>query len=214
MSRILIVEDNRPPYTIEQLLKPYVGTALEQADRAAGGPELRRKIIEEAKIHFVDTHVSDIVLDVPAPAPLALVPSDSPILRQRCREVRQDELFDMKDPGFLYRIDKFRRQLKGVGLAAPQIGDSRAYFCWAPRDAKAKGGLVINPRVTFRLGQTEGREEGCLSFPGRRVVVDRPVEIGVEYTDEGGNFRQRHLHYLEARIFLHEFDHLQGICIL
>ncbi len=137
----------------------------------------------------------------------SLVPPDSPILRTPCRAVRADELPALCDPKFVYRIDKFRKQCGGIAIAAPQVGDSRAWFCW-------DGGLYINPRVSFRIGHTTTAQEACLSFPGRSASVERPIEIGVEYTDEKGVFQQRHLHYLAARIFLHEFDHLQGVCIL
>lgn len=147
-------------------------------------------------------------------AVLALVPSDSPILRTPCRPVSEAELPELLDPKFLYRVDKFRRQQGGVGIAAPQLGDSRAWFCWASAFGSLHGGLVINPQVVWRIEHTERDIEGCLSFPGSRVSVARPVEIEVTYTDERGNFHQRRLHYRTARIFLHEFDHLQGICIL
>lgn len=143
----------------------------------------------------------------------SLVPPDSPILRAPCRPVRSDELPALCDQKFLYRIDKFRKQNHGVGIAAPQIGDSRQWFCWA-RSPTTVGGLVINPRVSFRSGHTDNKAESCLSFPGEWILVERPTEIGVEYTDELGVFQQQHLHYREARVFLHEFDHLQGVCIL
>lgn len=151
---------------------------------------------------------SDVVPDI------ALVPSDSPILRTPCRPVRDDEIPELCDPKFLYRVDKFRRQQRGVGLAAPQIGDSRQWFVWNKHGYDSLGELVINPAVTFRLGQTEKMIEGCLSFPGHAVAMDRPTEIGVEYTNERGHFCVCRLHYKAARIFLHEFDHLQGVCIV
>jgi peptide deformylase len=145
---------------------------------------------------------------------LSLVAPDSPILRTPCRAVRDSEMPELRDPKFLYRVDKFRRQQKGVGLAAPQLGDSRAWFVWSRHGHDGIGELVINPRVTFYLGQTELLHEGCLSFPGRTVLVARPVEIEVEFVDALGAQRTNRLHYLNARIFLHEYDHLQGTCIL
>lgn len=145
---------------------------------------------------------------------ISLVPSDSPILRQPCRPVRPDELPELCDPKFLYRVDKFRKQQGGIGLAAPQIGDGRQWFVWASPRTGGTGGLVINPKVTFRSGATEAFEEGCLSFPGQRMVVTRPVEIEVDYINESGVGLRQRLHYLAARVFLHEFDHLQGICIV
>jgi peptide deformylase len=141
------------------------------------------------------------------PPRLQLVPPDSPILRTPCRQVRHDEFAELCDPKFLYRIDKLRKQLKGVAIAAPQLGDSRSWFLW-------EYGIVINPQVLFRIHETEEKYEGCLSFPDRPpTLVTRPVEIEVSYTDGLQLPVTRRLHYLNARIFLHEFDHLQGHCI-
>lgn len=151
---------------------------------------------------------------IPTPViELALVPPDSPILRTPCREVSSEEMRELSEPKSVYRIDKFRRQQGGVGLAAPQIGDGRQWFIWQ-ETSYPRGEMVFNPKVGFRMNQTESKPEGCLSFPGRTVDVTRSVEIDVEYTNDLGVFRQRRLHYRAARIFLHEFDHLQGVCIL
>jgi peptide deformylase len=145
---------------------------------------------------------------------LQLVPSTDPILRTPARPVTPEELPELCDPKFLYRVDKLRKKLGGIGLAAPQVGDSRAWFVWTPL-AGIPGELVINPTVTFRSEATDTQIEGCLSFPGQKIKVARPVEIEVEYYDgDAGYRRTRRLHYLRARVFLHEFDHLQGICIV
>lgn len=148
------------------------------------------------------------------PSPLALVPPDSPVLRTFSRPVSAEDMTELTDPKFLYRVDKFRRQQGGVGIAAPQLGDPRAWFCWAPAMGDPHGTLAINPAVLWRSEHTERDIEGCLSFPGSRVSVARPVEIEVAYTDERGLHHTRHLHYRTARIFLHEFDHLNGTCIV
>jgi len=138
---------------------------------------------------------------------LQLVPHDSPILRTPCRLVRFDELHELTDPKFMYRVDKLRKQLGGVAIAAPQLGDSRCWFLW-------EFGMVINPQVHFRIGKTEVRSEACLSFPDQPdIPVERPVEIEVEYIDGLQLPVRRHLHYFNARVFLHEFDHLNGKCI-
>jgi peptide deformylase len=150
---------------------------------------------------------------------LALVPSTDPILRTPARLVTPEELPELCDPKFLYRVDKLRKKLGGIGLAGPQIGDSRSWFLWVPvvgiSSDLIPGEIVINPRVLSRSPATDTMEEGCLSFPGRKNPVARPIEIEVEYYDAmAGYVRTRRLHYLRARVFLHEFDHLQGICIV
>lgn len=143
----------------------------------------------------------------------SLVPSDSPALRTLCRPVRPDEYAELFDPKFLYRVDKFRKQLGGIGLAAPQLGDCRQWFVWG-RSSRDHCELVVNPTILFRAGATERHPERCLSFPGRAEAIDRSVEIEVEYRDSPNAICRRRLHYWSARVFLHEFDHLQGICIV
>ena len=140
---------------------------------------------------------------------LQLVPSNDPILRQPCRPVEESELAELRDSKFLYWLNKFVKQQKGLAIAAPQLGDSRAWFY----SAHAGIGLVVNPLITWQSGAVETRPEGCLSFPGQTALVTRPLEIHVSYLDEHGP-RERRLHYLPARIFLHEYDHLQGKCIV
>ena len=53
-------------------------------------------------------------------------------------------------------------------------------------------------------------DEGCLSFPGLWVKVNRPETIEVEYEDENGEKVQRELYGLQSRIFQHEYDHMEG----
>jgi peptide deformylase len=70
--------------------------------------------------------------------------------------------------------------------------------------------VCINPKVIDE-GPYVKDKEGCLSFPGLFLNVDRPSWIEVEFTDENGNINQVKLHGLSARCFLHELDHLNGI---
>src|SRR6478609_1321162 len=112
---------------------------------------------------------------------LQLVPSNDPILRTPARLVTPEELPELCDPKFLYRVDKLRKKLSGIGLAAPQIGDSRCWFLWAPDGQN--GEIVVNPKVLHRSDATDEQLEGCLSFPGNKARVTRPVEIEVEYYD-------------------------------
>ncbi len=53
--------------------------------------------------------------------------------------------------------------------------------------------------------------EGCLSYPGLYLKLDRPASIDVEFTDENGAVRQMRLDGVSARCFLHELDHMNGI---
>jgi peptide deformylase len=70
--------------------------------------------------------------------------------------------------------------------------------------------VCLNPKV-LAFGPTEKDKEGCLSFPGLFLNIERPSWIEVEFTDENGTVNQTRLDGISARCFLHELDHLDGI---
>lgn len=100
------------------------------------------------------------------------------------------------------------RSLKALGLAANQIGASRAYFVMRMDDGSFE--VVINPKITDRK-QTQLFVEGCLSFPGQRSRTVRAKEITATWLSVA-TFEEKTavLSGLEAVVFQHEFDHLQG----
>jgi peptide deformylase len=72
---------------------------------------------------------------------------------------------------------------------------------------------MINPVIFEESKEMEEMEEGCLSIPGIREPVQRPVSISVEYYDESWNLVEEQLTGLPARIVQHEYDHLDGTLI-
>ena len=99
----------------------------------------------------------------------------------------------------------------GVGLSANQIGmDVRAFAM--VRDIEYNDVIVcFNPRIVTRSDECVWCEEGCLSFPDQFINVQRPDKIIVKYEDEEGKDHKIGLSGLAARVFQHEFDHLNGI---
>ena len=99
----------------------------------------------------------------------------------------------------------------GVGLSANQIGmDVRAFAM--VRDIEYNDVIVcFNPRIVTRSNECVWCEEGCLSFPDQFINVQRPDKITVKYEDEEGKDHKIGLSGLAARVFQHEFDHLNGI---
>jgi len=100
---------------------------------------------------------------------------------------------------------------KGVGLAAPQIGAS---LCVAVIDCSigendADKIVLINPEIIRTEGRQNG-EEGCLSIPGFREDVRRPLRVTVRAQDVRGAAFEMTGQELLARAFLHETDHLNG----
>ncbi|WP_206239193.1 peptide deformylase [Novosphingobium terrae] len=106
----------------------------------------------------------------------------------------------------------------GVGLAAPQIGvDLRLMifgFEASPRYPEAEpvpATTLINPWLEILTEETEDGWEGCLSVPGMRGTVPRFTHIRYGGTLEDGTTLEREAHGFHARLFQHEFDHLDGI---
>ncbi|MBN2582101.1 MAG: peptide deformylase [Planctomycetes bacterium] len=101
----------------------------------------------------------------------------------------------------------------GVGLAAPQVGLSmRLCVIHIPEDPHGELALV-NPEIVH----TEGRqtaEEGCLSFPGIFVNVQRAAKVRVRYQDLDGNPQEVEGEGLLARALQHEIDHLGGVLLV
>jgi peptide deformylase len=130
-------------------------------------------------------------------------------------------ILDIADPDFQAFIDGLIRcglDNQGVGIAAPQVGRSLRLFIMAPRpnprypDAPlAEPFAVINPVILRSSAEMETGWEGCLSVPGFRAQVPRHLEVDVAYTDRRGEAVTARFSGFMARLFQHEFDHLEGI---
>lgn len=111
------------------------------------------------------------------------------------------------------------REEEGAGLAAPQVGASLRIFVVEAREARDGDpalplGVYVNPRFERLEGGVEPMEEGCLSLPGIEVEVRRPPFAAIVATDlEGREFRLESSAVL-ARIWQHEYDHLEGTLIV
>ena len=107
----------------------------------------------------------------------------------------------------------------GVGLAAPQVGLNLRLFVYNP-DPGAPGALkqmgervVANPKILEYCQPTDVEIEGCLSSRAEccRGDIKRCKQIDVEYQDERGRLKRKKLRGFEARVFQHEFDHIDGV---
>jgi len=99
----------------------------------------------------------------------------------------------------------------GIGLAANQIGVGLR-VCIVDLTAGEEPGqlhVFVNPRVIASEGTQRG-EEGCLSFPGITLEIDRAERVTVEYLDLEGRSRTDTFEGLMARAVLHECEHLDG----
>jgi peptide deformylase len=102
-------------------------------------------------------------------------------------------------------------QSKGVGLSTPQVGLEIRLIVLDD----GTGPLVMfNPFVTNKLPKTKGGLEGCLSFPKLYKHVKRYETIAVRYRGLDNVVREEQFSGLQARIILHEIDHLNGLTFL
>jgi peptide deformylase len=104
----------------------------------------------------------------------------------------------------------------GVGLAAPQIGESLRAIIVDASGADPEGpGLLkmVNPEIVSQEGEIEF-EEGCLSVPDLRVTMKRSAKIRARYLDENGKEQEIDAEGLLAVAIQHEIDHLDGRLII
>jgi len=130
------------------------------------------------------------------------------ILRKPCRPAGE---ITVELRQLLEDMVPFMREHAGVGLAAPQIGDDRRFF------VMEFGGVVykvIDPVILSRSADTDTRREACLSVPRMAVDIVRSISVTVRFTDELGREREMTLQGMPARIFQHEYDHLEGCLIV
>jgi len=97
----------------------------------------------------------------------------------------------------------------GVGLAAVQVGYLKRMFViqWA-----GKSMIIINPTIVKYSFKKVKTKEGCLSYPNIFVTVKRSFWIDVTYTDGKAKLVEERLLGMDARVFQHEYDHLDGVC--
>jgi len=99
----------------------------------------------------------------------------------------------------------------GIGISANQIGIWERAFAMV-RDLENNEVMVcFNPRIVKSYSEEVEMEEGCLSYPELLLKIKRPDKIVVKYEDENKVDHKIKLEGFAARVFLHEFDHMQGI---
>jgi peptide deformylase len=139
-----------------------------------------------------------------------------PVLRMPAREVPLDEIGSESFRKFLADLRATLTESGGVGLAAPQVFDSRRVFLAAVLPPGQKGSppgveAFINPRFVEMSEEKVNGWEGCLSFSELVVKVPRSKHVILDYVDETGQAKRIDLDGWLARIVQHEFDHLEGV---
>lgn len=139
-----------------------------------------------------------------------LVDENNPILYQAVKE------WDFSDPAFgVKQANEFASSLvetciknRGLGLSANQCGFPYKVFVAGYDDNYV---AYFNPKVLKVSDEVEVGPEGCLSFPHLFLSILRPKWVEVEYYDFNGVKHEAKFEGLTARVFLHEYDHMQGV---
>jgi peptide deformylase len=142
-----------------------------------------------------------------------------PVLRRRAGIVERVAL-SRADFDRLVRdmVDTMRAE-GGIGIAAPQIGESLRVAVIAidptssryPHVSAFPLTLFVNPRITVVDPDEQGFWEGCLSVPNLRGYVHRPRGVRVDFEDEEGRGQSLEAEGFLATVLQHELDHLDGV---
>ena len=105
---------------------------------------------------------------------------------------------------------------EGIGIAAPQVGWCERFFLLLRVVDEGESGrreelaAWINPEIVEASAEQCWAWEGCLSVPGLRGWIRRPAAVAVRGFDARGEARSAELRGWDARVFQHEYDHLEG----
>ena len=156
---------------------------------------------------------------MPLPILRQIAQLGQPVLRQMARSFA-----DPADPAVQALIDDMLATVadaNGVGIAAPQVFESLSLFIVAsrpnsryPNAPSMEPKAMLNPELVWVSDEKEKGWEGCLSIPGLRGLVPRHTRIGVRYLTRTGEVREKEYRDFLARVFQHEFDHLQGVVFI
>ena len=143
-------------------------------------------------------------------AQLPIITAPDPRLKIRARPVPvvDDKIRRLMDD----MLDTMYRAI-GVGLAAPQVGQSsRVIVLDVARDGEKPQPLKLaNPEIIWRSDELTTGNEGCLSLPEHYAEVTRPAAIRLRYIDYQNEIREMEASGLLAMCLQHEIDHLDGI---
>ena len=136
-----------------------------------------------------------------------LIPSNDKLLHEKIVKCS----YNLDRGKLSYTLNENMFHHNGVGLSANQIGIKERAFVMIS-DIKSQDTLTcFNPKIIKESKEMVTMEEGCLSYPDLFLEIPRPSTIVVKYEDEGKKIHKERLTGFIARIFQHEYDHMEGI---
>ena len=135
-----------------------------------------------------------------------LIEAENPMMRVRLSGCSSDlDRNDVEE-----KLSDSMKQYNGIGLSANQIGIMERVFIMYSDVKKRETITCFNPKIVTQSDTKILMDEGCLTYPGLWLKVKRPDGIEVEYEDKNGEIQNQAMFGLECRIFLHEYDHMEG----
>ncbi len=147
---------------------------------------------------------------------LPIIEAPHPTLSKKAREVNPDEF----GPALVQLLDDMAETMydaPGVGLAAPQVDDSRRILVADPSNNDDNAPTLykmVNPTIISKSAELISYEESCLSVPEFYLNVKRFQEITVEWKDGMGITHREIFSGFPSIVLQHEMDHLEGITLL
>ena len=136
-----------------------------------------------------------------------------PLLFQKSKPVNDVKSKEIKK--IILDMTETMLDAEGIGLAAPQVHIDKQIIIFRNQELETEKEIkitaLINPKISKISDETDNEWEGCLSIPGMLGLVKRFSKIKYEGYDIGGNFIQKTVDGLHARVVQHECDHLNGV---
>ncbi|HZY69329.1 MAG TPA: peptide deformylase, partial [Devosia sp.] len=147
----------------------------------------------------------------PGRAVLSFIRYPDPRLTAKA-ELREGVDDDLREIG--ERLLEAAREAKAYGLAAAHMGEIEPVVVISGDGVGRDYLLLFNPQVTAMSDQTEADEEGSVSLPGVRVMIERPLWAEISYMDAAGQSQSARFERFAARVALHEIEQMNGVFFL
>ena len=143
--------------------------------------------------------------------PISQIDQD-PGLREKAKALTLEQLKTDKIQTLIDDMIPTMYKADGIGLAAPQVGQSLRITVIAITDDEQL--ILVNPEITFMSKKTQTMEEGCLSVPNLKGPVERADKIRFKAWDRDGKPFKMKAKGMLARVVQHELDHLNGVLFI
>lgn len=158
--------------------------------------------MSKRKVKFIDGEMVEYSI-------LPLVSQYDKVLKERCEEVDFEMMPGIEVAYTSMSLMETVKHYDGLGLSANQVGIKLRMFAIQMMD-EGKCYCLINPKVIAQSTEMQKVNEGCLSFPGLFLTIERPNWVEMEFQAANGEVMQKRFEGIYATCALHELDHLDG----